>query len=67
MGTSLTAVQPILAAAANRSRIGATLLFNFMHYAVRPWPWIVVGVASLFLVPDVTAYGDQPLQWAPIP
>lgn len=37
----------------------AMLWFNFANYVLRPWPWIVVGVASLFLVPDVTAYGSQ--------
>lgn len=35
----------------------AMLWFNFANYVLRPWPWIVVGVASLFLVPDVTVYG----------
>ena len=35
----------------------AMLWFNLAHFALRPWPWIVVGVASLFLIPDVTAYG----------
>lgn len=37
----------------------AMLWFNFTHFALRPWPWIVVGVASLFLIPDVTAYGKH--------
>lgn len=35
----------------------AMLWFNLANYVIRPWPWIVVGVASLFLVPDITAYG----------
>lgn len=35
----------------------AMLWFNLANYVLRPWPWIVVGVASLFLIPDVTAYG----------
>jgi Na+/proline symporter len=35
----------------------AMLWFNFLNFAVRPWPWIVVGVVSLFLIPDITAYG----------
>ncbi len=29
--------------------VGATLFFNFAHYALRPWPWILVGLASLTL------------------
>ena len=35
----------------------AMLWFNFANFVLRPWPWIVVGVASIFLVPDVTVYG----------
>jgi Na+/proline symporter len=37
----------------------AMLWFNFANFVLRPWPWIVVGVASLFLIPDVTAYGSH--------
>ncbi len=35
----------------------AMLWFNLANYVLRPWPWIVVGVASIFLIPDVTVYG----------
>ena len=35
----------------------AMLWFNFANYVLRPWPWIVVGVASLVLIPDITQYG----------
>lgn len=38
----------------------AVLWYNFLHYAVRPWPWIVVGLASLIYFPNIadpeTAY-----------
>ena len=37
----------------------AILWYNLAHFALRPWPWIIVGVASLFLIPDVTAYGKH--------
>ena len=40
-----------------RHSVLAMLWFNMMHFAMRPWPWIVVGIASLFLIPDVTQYG----------
>ncbi len=41
-------------AAKNESHaIGATLFFNFCHYAVRPWPWIIVALASLIVYPDL--------------
>jgi Na+/proline symporter len=37
----------------------AMLWFNLANYALRPWPWIVVGVGSLFLIPDVTVFGPN--------
>lgn len=46
-------VQRILAAKDERHAAGATLLFNVMHYAVRPWPWILVGLASLVVFPTL--------------
>lgn len=35
----------------------AYLWYNLAHFALRPWPWLIVGIASLALIPDVTAYG----------
>ena len=35
--------------------VGATLLFNVAHYAIRPWPWILVALASLVVFPDLDA------------
>ena len=40
-----------------RHSLMAMLWYNVAMFALRPWPWIVVGVASLFLIPDITAYG----------
>ncbi len=37
----------------------AMLWYNLAMFVLRPWPWIVVGVASLFLIPDVTVYGEH--------
>lgn len=37
----------------------AMLWFNFANFVLRPWPWIVVGVASIILIPDVTVFGDH--------
>jgi len=31
----------------------AVLWYNFAHYAVRPWPWIIVGLASLVYFPNL--------------
>lgn len=47
--------QRMLAARDERHATGATLLFNFAHYALRPWPWILVALASLVVFPDETA------------
>ncbi len=33
----------------------ATLWFTIAHYCLRPWPWIIVGLASLVLFPDLPA------------
>ncbi|MBP8800867.1 MAG: Na+:solute symporter [Kiritimatiellae bacterium] len=46
--------QRMLAAKDEKHAIGATLLFNFMHYAVRTWPWLVVALVSLVALPKET-------------
>jgi Na+/proline symporter len=45
--------QRMLAARDERHATGATLLFNVAHYALRPWPWILVALASLVVFPDL--------------
>ena len=45
--------QRMLAAKNENHAIGATFFFNVMHYALRPWPWILVGLASLVLFPTL--------------
>ncbi len=37
----------------------AMLWYNLANFVLRPWPWIVVGVASLYLIPDITHYGKH--------
>ena len=44
--------QRMLSAKNENHAIGATLFFNFAHYALRPWPWILVALASLIVFPD---------------
>lgn len=44
----------MLSAKNEKNAIGATLLFNFAHYALRPWPWIIVALASLVIYPDLS-------------
>jgi len=45
--------QRMLAAKSERHAVGATLLFNACHYALRPWPWIIVALCSLIVFPDL--------------
>lgn len=47
--------QRMLAAKNENHAIGATFFFNIMHYALRPWPWILVALASLVLYPDIAS------------
>jgi Na+/proline symporter len=44
--------QRMLAAKDERHAVGATLFFNWAHYALRPWPWILVALASLIVFPE---------------
>ncbi len=47
--------QRMLAAKNENHAIGATFFFNIMHYALRPWPWILVALASLVVFPDLAS------------
>ena len=47
--------QRMLAAKDENHAIGATFFFNIMHYALRPWPWILVALASLVVYPDIAS------------
>jgi SSS family transporter len=49
--------QRMLAAKDERHAMGATLLFNIAHYALRPWPWIIIALCSMIIFPttaDIT-------------
>ncbi|MFK7935424.1 MAG: sodium:solute symporter family protein [Saprospiraceae bacterium] len=56
--------QRMLAAKDEENAMGATLFFNIAHYALRPWPWILIALASLVVFPDLasiqTAFPDIP-------
>lgn len=47
--------QRMLAAKNENHAIGATFFFNIMHYALRPWPWILVALASIVVYPDLAS------------
>jgi len=43
--------QRMLSATDEKHAVGATLFFNVAHYALRPWPWILVALCSLIVFP----------------
>jgi len=45
--------QRMLAAKDESHAMKATLWFNIAHYALRPWPWIIVALASLIVYPTL--------------
>src|SRR5215208_6198271 len=45
--------QRMLAARSEKDALGGTLFFNFAHYALRPWPWVVVALSSLLVFPTL--------------
>jgi Na+/proline symporter len=45
--------QRMLSARDEKHSLLATLWFNVAHYAVRPWPWILVGLVSLIMFPGL--------------
>ena len=49
--------QRMLAARSERDALSGTLLFNVAHYALRPWPWLIVALASMLVFPEVADIG----------
>jgi SSS family solute:Na+ symporter len=47
--------QRMLAARNEKESLLSTLTFNVLHYGLRPWPWIIVALASLIVYPDVAS------------
>jgi Na+/proline symporter len=45
--------QRMLAARTERDALGGTLFFNFAHYALRPWPWVIVALSSMLVFPKL--------------
>ncbi len=50
--------QRMLAARNEDHAVAATAFFNFAHYVIRPWPWIIVALASLVVFPDLDSLRD---------
>lgn len=47
--------QRMLSAKDEKNAVGAVMLFNFLHYALRSWPWLVVALASIVVFPDLAS------------
>jgi len=45
--------QRMLAAKDEKHSMAATLWFNIAHYALRPWPWIIVALCSILVYPEL--------------
>src|SRR5579885_949650 len=45
--------QRMLASKSERDSLGAVLFFNLAHYVLRPWPWILVGLCSILVYPEL--------------
>jgi SSS family solute:Na+ symporter len=46
--------QRMLASKSEKDSLGAVLFFNLAHYVLRPWPWILVGLSSLVIFPQLS-------------
>ena len=46
--------QRMLASKTEKDAVAGTLLFNIMHYALRPWPWIITALCSTLIYPQLS-------------
>jgi Na+/proline symporter len=51
--------QRMLSAKDEKESVLSTLFFNVAHYALRPWPWILIALGSLILFPDLQSIRDS--------
>jgi Na+/proline symporter len=51
--------QRMLASKSEKDALGAVLFFNIAHYVLRPWPWIIVGLCSLLVYPELSDIQKQ--------
>lgn len=52
--------QRMMSTRSDKDAVYATLFFQVAHYCIRPWAWIIVGLAAVILYPDLAA-GDEKL------
>ncbi|WP_163379079.1 sodium:solute symporter family protein [Cyclobacterium sp. SYSU L10401] len=48
-------VQRMLAAKDEKNALSSVMFFTIVHYAIRPWPWIIVALCSIIVFPDLQA------------
>ena len=46
--------QRMFSAKDEENAVSATLFFNIAHYALRPWPWILIALSSLVIYPELS-------------
>jgi len=46
--------QRMFSAKDEKNAVAATFFFNVAHYALRPWPWILIALASLIVFPELS-------------
>jgi len=46
--------QRMFSAKDEKNAVSATLFFNVAHYALRPWPWILIALSSLIVFPELS-------------
>jgi solute:Na+ symporter, SSS family len=51
--------QRMLASRSERDSLAGTFLFNVAHYALRPWPWIIVALSSMLVFPNLSDISRQ--------
>jgi SSS family solute:Na+ symporter len=51
--------QRMMSAKDEKNSLFATLFFQIAHYAIRPWPWIIVGLSVIVLYPDLPPDGKE--------
>lgn len=50
--------QRMFSARSESHAVGATMFFNAAHYALRPWPWILIALASIVVFPELSDLGN---------
>lgn len=51
--------QRMMSAKDEKNAVYSSLFFQIAHYALRPWPWIIVGLAALVLYPELTTQNSR--------